>query len=267
MSRKRRPGLDFKHSSLGGHLWGDHAGIVSAAKVMSTSRSAYREILTLCLTTGSLLGYGESFMATLTALLPFIRFQDKAEQSRAELADAFAQTSQTYLEGVAEGMDSTEARHLVMSALCENLTLALLRRDGQHGEILTDVFAYDGPNRIPPKNSANLDFATKTMIDRNAYWEVFECKQNPAGFFDPYAGKDDTDPNRTLRWRKSQVRLALAILDLGKKFASVCVVCYRPPAHVVTNLRRLDEQMPPGIPTYNISDAWDKLPWCQLPSG
>ncbi len=250
---------------MGGHGWRDHQGIAAVAAVMSQSLHAYHEILRLCLTIGAKFGYGDQFMASFRKTLRFIRGSDDDVTARNELQAGFDQIAQTYREAVAEGMEQRDATNGIMSALCENLTHALLLKKQQRSELVKDAIAFDGHKRIPPKNTANLDVAAATQMGPDTYWEVFECKQAPSGFYEPYLWQNHIDPTRRDSWRRSQVRLAVAILEVGAPFAMACVVSYRPPADVVNNMSRLAGSTLPDIPCYDRAEAWEKLPWCQLP--
>ena len=231
---------------------------------MSRSRKAFTEVLRLCLVYGSKMGYGDSFIQQLRAILPFILFPQDESCLQGELLQAFLHISADYQEKLAVGVEDAEAvRGHVLSGLCEKLTRSLLDREQPRLQVFADVFAFLGPNRIPVKNSANLDCAASTRINRDIYWELFECKQNPSMFFEPYLWRDEADPNRAQRWQSSQVRLAMAVLAQGGPFASVTVVSYHPKPTVLAFLRRLPS-VPSCIGVYAQGDAWEKLPWCQI---
>jgi hypothetical protein len=254
-------GLNFDVSKLGGNLWADRPEVIAAAKATAISKNAYRTALSLCLTMGSRFGYGSGFLGQLKKTAPFVSFESDADFNRGEMLQAFDVLSQSYSLELAEGADPVQLNNYILSGLCENWTVLFLQREGQHKRVLRDVFAFDGPNRIPDRNSSNLDFACDTVINRDRFWEVFECKQNPATFFEPFLWVNDSDPNRTRMWLGSQVRLALTILAVGTpKFASVKLICYWPRPQIESNLRRLDS-IPQGIEVLDQQDAWEKLPW------
>lgn len=220
-------GLRFETSRMGGNRWAGNPDLKTIAGLLATgTKSAYTGVLSHCMTMASLLGYGDVFMIGLKKQLRFIYRGDEATKG-ADLLAAFEKVSQAYMSERAAGAeDDRMLNGHVLSGLLENLTDCLLRREGDRTDVVADVVAFDGPNRIPVRNSTNLDFAASTPIGRDVYWELFECKQAPSQFFEPLQWSNDPDPNRKQRWMGSQIRLALAILDVGQKFASVAVVCY-----------------------------------------
>ena len=255
--------LRFEPSRLGGNKWAEHRGIIDIARAMSVSVNAYKQVFMQCHTLGEPNGYGKPFVDRMEELVKFMHFTENAEEHRQALVDGFRAVAVTYEQLLAEG--NTSKRELsrgVVSGICEQVTYALLQKLSGR-EIIRDVIPFHGADRLVASNSKNLDFAAGIRYGRDLYWELFECKQCPDDFMEPYLWRNSDDPQRRNSWKRSQVRLALAILDAGTKFVSVAVVSFRPKPDVMRTLRRLEE-LPPGIDVYDKQSAWELLPWCQI---
>ncbi len=195
----------------------------------------------------------------LSAPLRYVYGQQALKE---RLRDALERLSDLCRQKIAEGEDSSRLNRDMRSAVCEELTYQFLIQAYKPARLVRDAWAYDGDAKILPDSRANLDFARGTMISRDLFWEVFECKQNPVDFFASYRYRNDIEQRAKHEWERSQIRLAIEIQRVGGSSVAIRVVCYRPQVEIDKLMRHVSES-PEGIEIYSLSDAIRKLPHCR----